>query len=97
MEEAKFLGKRIPTDDEWTELLEGKNIVEFTEENNFKPSGYRNTDSNYYLRTYNSYLWSSTQVGASSAWKRGLNYSVPSVFLGSNTKAFGFSLRCVQG
>lgn len=97
MAEAKYLGKRIPTDEEWTQLLKGKNIKSFIKENNLEPSGYRDTNSNYYTRTYSASLWSSTQVGASSAWQRYFNYSMPSVNRGSNTKAHGFSLRCVQG
>ena len=89
-EECKFLGKRMPTDEEWN-LFSKENIP------NLGYSGYRGTDSNYYNRTYNTYLWSSTQVDASSAWLRGLNYSVPSVYRTSDAKALGFSLRCVQG
>jgi uncharacterized protein (TIGR02145 family) len=62
-----------------------------------QPSGFRTTNSNYYNRTNTTYLWSSTQVDASSAWQRYFNYSVPGVNRNSNGKALGFSLRCVQG
>ena len=62
-----------------------------------RPSGYRVTNSNYYHRTDDTYLWSSTQVDASSAWLRGFGYSLPSVHRGSSAKAYGIALRCVQG
>ena len=62
-----------------------------------QPSGGRSTGSDYYNRTYDTFLWSSTQADASSAWHRHFNYSRPSVQRNSLAKAHGFSLRCIQG
>lgn len=95
--EANKYGWHVPTDAEWDEIIGNTPIDNFIEENNFKPSGYRSTDSSYYDRTDNTTLWSSTQVVASSAWQRDFDYSMPSVDRNSNAKANGFSLRCVQG
>lgn len=65
---------------------------------NAQPSGYRDiNNSSYYLRTNGTLLWSSSQVDASSAWRRYLEYSMPSVGRDSHPKAYGFSLRCIQG
>lgn len=95
--EAKKYGWHIPTDAEWNEIIGITPIDEFIRKNNFKPSGYHSTSGNYYNRADDTYLWSSTQVDASSAWPRNLSFSVPSVYRNSNAKALGFSLRCVQG
>lgn len=94
--EAKKYSWHVPTDSEWDEIIGDTPIMEFLKENNFKPSGYRDTYSTYCNRTNYTYLWSSTQVVASSAWQWYLNYSVPSVYRSSYAKANGFSVRCVE-
>ncbi|MBW8051733.1 MAG: hypothetical protein FVQ77_15630 [Cytophagales bacterium] len=62
---------------------------------NSSPSGSRNTIGNYYNRSNLTYLWSSTESGT-SAWYRLLFYPITQVNRGTNGKAFGFGVRCVE-
>ncbi len=59
------------------------------------PAGNRNTNGNYYNRSTNANLWSSTAGGA-GAWNRNLNYDNSTVNRNDNAKANGFSVRCLK-
>ena len=59
------------------------------------PSGYRKTNGDYYDRSNSASLWSSAESGT-SAWKRGLHYTMTSVLRFDNNKAYGFSVRCLK-
>jgi len=59
------------------------------------PAGNRNTNGNYYNRSTNANLWSSTAGGA-GAWNRNLNYDYSTVNRNDNAKAYGFSVRCLK-
>jgi len=59
------------------------------------PSGYRGTGGNYNVRSFETFLWSSTESGA-IAWIRDLGYLITQVFRSANNKAYGFSVRCVK-
>ena len=58
-------------------------------------TGYRHTNSNYYVRSTHTYLWSST-VGTTGAWKRYLNSTESNVYRDDYNKAYGFSVRCLK-
>ena len=63
--------------------------------NSVLPGGYRDTDGSYLSLSYFATLWSSTE-GDTSAWDRYLNYNYTSVYRNYNTKAYGFSVRCLR-
>ena len=58
-------------------------------------TGARGTNSNYYTRGSNTYLWSST-VGTTGAWKRCLYSTESNVYRNDYDKANGFSVRCLK-
>ena len=59
-------------------------------------AGYRNTASPwFYGRGTYTYFWSSAQSG-SNAWYRLLYSSYSTVYRNANTKAYGFSVRCLK-
>ena len=61
------------------------------------PGGYRGYDySNYYDMGSYGYFWSSTEIHSNSAWYRKLYYDLSGVYRGSNSKQYGFSVRCVR-
>ncbi len=61
-----------------------------------KLSGYRNTDGSYNYLGGLLYLWSSTPYGASYAWYRDLFSSYATVYRSRNSRALGFSVRCLK-
>ena len=63
---------------------------------NGKLSGYRNTGGSFNYLTSSLYLWSSTPNGASNAWYRVLVSSYSTVYRLNNSRAYGFSVRCLQ-
>jgi len=58
-------------------------------------TGYRNTNSNYNHRGSDTYLWSSS-VGVTGAWPRYLHSGCSGVYRVDDSKAFGFSVRCLK-
>ncbi|MEI8103280.1 MAG: reverse transcriptase domain-containing protein [Candidatus Moraniibacteriota bacterium] len=58
-------------------------------------AGNRNTTGGFNNRGTNANLWSSSQSGA-TAWNRNLNTSNATVNRNPNSKANGFSLRCLK-
>jgi uncharacterized protein (TIGR02145 family) len=59
-------------------------------------SGYRGGDGSFYdLGSYADF-WSSSQCGASTAWRRYLASGDAGVNRGSNRKVLGFCVRCVK-
>jgi len=60
------------------------------------PAGYRDyNDGTYNGRSLYAYLWSSTELGT-NAWRRNLGYGNTGVYRNGNTKAYGFSVRCLR-
>ena len=82
-------GKRVPTDPEF-------DSIPYEELIKTGPSGGRDTDGSYNGRAFHAFLWSSSASDASTAWLRYFNYSMPSVYRNGYTKAYGFSVRCLQ-
>jgi hypothetical protein len=90
MRETKIAGKRIPTDKEWSELLKNKNDIP-----NLKIAGYRDTDGTFLNLGSHAYFWSSSPSDT-SAWNRYLNSGYETVNRGLDSKAYGFSCRCIK-
>ena len=88
--ETAEAGKRMPTDEELTELLKAKEDIP-----NLVFYGFRDTNGSFGYRTTVAYLWSSAESG-SSAWTRSLNSGASAVYRGADAKAYGFSVRCVK-
>ncbi len=57
--------------------------------------GYRDADGTFHYRSSHTYLWSSSPSGV-SAWNRTLNATYSTVYRHSDSKAFGFSVRCLK-
>jgi len=58
-------------------------------------AGYRNTDGTFSSRGASTVFWSSSGSG-STAWNRHLNSGYTQVSRNTNSKALGFSVRCVK-
>ena len=58
-------------------------------------AGFRYTDGSFYDRTAGAYLWSSSESGT-SAWTRYLYSGDATVDRGTDSKAYGFSVRCLK-
>ena len=83
-------GWRIPTDDEWDSL----------EEKLLKNPSYAGSRGynfgSYYSMGNSGCFWSSTVFDDSNAWYRTLNYTNSEVFRYTNSKSYGFAIRCVK-
>ncbi len=91
MRETKKAGKRMPTDEEFTELLKTKEDMP-----NLILAGYRSTDGSFSYRLTSAHLWSSSQYAVSYAWGRDLDSGNSTVNRGYGSKAYGFSARCLK-
>ena len=90
MREAAKAGKRIPSGKEFSELLKTKDDMP-----NLVFAGFRFTDGSFYSLSSGGFFWTSLESG-SNAWSRGLDSSDATVYRGTDTKARGFSVRCVK-
>ena len=90
MRETEKAGKRMPTDDEFTELLKTKEDMP-----NLVLSGYRNTSGAFYDSGTYTRFWSSSVSGA-NAWIRYLYSSFSAVHRLPYGQANGFSVRCIK-
>ena len=89
MRETKKAGKRMPTDEEYLELVKEKDDI-----SNLVFAGCRLTDGSFLNRGPHSDLWSSTPSGG-NAWNRSLYSGYTTVNRFTGAKAFGFSVRCL--
>ncbi|MFA5228320.1 MAG: FISUMP domain-containing protein [Candidatus Paceibacterota bacterium] len=84
----------------WLGTNEGSNLSTFTLNGNNSSgftalmSGYRNTDGGFTNVGSHTHFWSSSEGGA-GAWNRNLRTSNSTVYRSTNSKAFGFSVRCL--
>ncbi|MCX6285878.1 MAG: hypothetical protein NTY96_02025 [Bacteroidetes bacterium] len=60
------------------------------------PGGNKGEDSGFGILTSNGYLWSSSQYNETSAWRIGIYHQHVYVDRFTNTKLYGFSVRCIQ-
>ena len=91
--ETEKAGKRIPTDEEWTELLKDEEQLKLIEQ--APVAGHRSTNSSFYNHGAHIDLWSSSESG-SKAWDRNLGTSNATVYRDAYDKAYGFSVRCLK-
>ena len=83
-------GWKIPTDEKWNKLK-----TQLKENPTY--AGYRdNSNGNYYHVGSSGYFWSSTETNSYDVWSRNLYYDNSDVYRYPNTKAHGFSVRCVK-
>ena len=88
MRETKKAGKRVPTDEEFNEL-------EHNDFKNVKYVGFRGISGTFYIRGSYTYFWSSLE-SSTSAWVRYLFSGYSVVNRNTNSKAYGFSVRCLK-
>jgi len=91
MRETEKAGKRMPTDEEFSELVKTKEDIE-----NIEFTGCRNTDGTFYYRTSSAGWWSSSSVYGGSAWERHLGSSLATVGRYADSQFYGFSVRCLK-
>jgi len=60
------------------------------------PGGYRAADGPFYYVGGYGFWWSATESSAANAWGRFMYYDYASVYRGSYTLGYGFSVRCVR-
>ena len=60
------------------------------------PGGYRNFDGYYNVIGSSGLWWSSSESGTFNAWNRYLNYNDGNAGRDSNSKNYGFSVRCLR-
>ena len=60
------------------------------------PGGLRGGNGSFASISNNGYWWSSTETYTTRDWSRALVYGSGDVFRDYNSKAFGFSVRCVR-
>ena len=75
-----------------TPNTEATNISGFTA----LPGGFRSGNSYFYSKGSYAYFWSSSEINATRAWKRGLYYNYGNVSNLSYGKDYGFSVRCLK-
>ena len=63
---------------------------------NALPGGYRYSSGSFSYLGYRGYWWSSSERSGTSAWRRRLNYNSGQVRRGDDSKASGFSVRCLK-
>lgn len=89
MKKTAEAGKRMPKDEEWTEILKTKDVPNLT------LPGYRDTNGSVNGLGSFAYLWSSTDIGNNACY-RYLPSSHPAVNQFTRNKAHGFSVRCFK-
>ena len=95
MRETQKIGKRIPTDKEFNEIVGDISKDEFKKKYNIKYVGSRYTDGSTFSHCGNSTnLWSSSTSGA-EAYFRYLLRSTTGVYRYLYDKAYGFSVRTI--
>ncbi|MBU4142280.1 fibrobacter succinogenes major paralogous domain-containing protein [Patescibacteria group bacterium] len=90
MRETAKVGKRMPTDEEFSKILKTKADMP-----NLVLAGYRHTNGSFFIRGAFAYFWSSTESGA-TAWTRNLISADATVYRNAGDKAYGFSVRCLK-
>ena len=93
MNECEYLGKRMPTDEEFYEILKTKDDMP-----NIVYAGYCSSGGSCNSRGYNAFYWSSSVYAPSptNSWYRYLSYSYAAVYRNYNAQAYVFSVRCLK-
>jgi len=90
MRETKKAGKKIPTDEQFSELLKTKDDMP-----NVVFPGYRDVGGSFDDLGYGADDWSSS-VSGGNAWRRNLDLDYATVFRNTNDQSYGFSVRCLE-
>ena len=88
--ETEKAGKVIPSDEQFVELKEKKDLK------NVVFPGIRNTDGSFTNLGSFLLLWSSTPSGSDDACSRNLTTYYSTVFRAASSRAYGFSVRCIK-
>ena len=99
-------GWHIPTDEEWTELINelggtfeaSSRMAEEGDEmfNAVYPGNYNPTTESFSFSGKECYFWSSDEYNRTSAWMRSIGRDGAVVNRSPVKKYYGFSLRCVK-
>lgn len=96
MRETKKAWKRLPTDEEFDEIIWDMTAKEFINKYNIKSLGYRYSDS-FNNRGNYAYLWSSSEYDSTNARGRYLYRNSSTVYRYYRDKSTdGFSVRCLK-
>ena len=103
MRETQKVGKKVPTDEEWSSLIQNPDkdgdgeLKKEAEQFNLKSvfSGYRYTYGAFYDLTSRAGFWSSS-VSGGGAWSRYLYSGSATVYRRASYQADGFSVRCLK-
>lgn len=88
--ETKKVGKRMPTDDEFSEIVKTAEDMP-----NIVYPGYRNPGGAFDNLGPLEFSWSSS-VSGGSAWIRFLSIGSSTVLRNTLSQSYGFSVRCVK-
>lgn len=86
------VGLKMKSTSGWFNNGNGNNNSGFTA----VPGGYRHTNSTFNNLTLNAYFWTSLQYDATMAWRRVFHYNLQTVLRNYDTKANGYSVRCIR-
>jgi uncharacterized protein (TIGR02145 family) len=84
-------GKNLKATTGWSSNGNGTDIYGFSA----LPGGYRYSDGGFYNAGYGGYWWTATEIGSSDACSRSMYYYYDDVYEYSNSKGYGFSVRCL--
>lgn len=97
MQEAKYLWKKIPTKEQWTEIVKDywDNWQRLSKELNMPFAGYRNwNNANYFYQSTYAFYWSSTPT---TTVAYSLYFDTTDVYPANyGNRGDGFSLRCLK-
>ncbi|MBI9039679.1 MAG: hypothetical protein JEY97_16235 [Bacteroidales bacterium] len=85
-------GEKLKSTTGWYSGGNGTNDFGFTA----LPGGHRNSVGNFNMLTSDDSFWSSSEGSINNAWGRALHYGYDGIHRNLNTKAEGFSVRCLQ-
>ena len=92
--ETKFIGKRVPTHEEWQEILKETPANKIFD---FVGCRYFGTTGTFNSRTTGVYVWSSFEASTTVSWVEYFYSSIPTQSVrNSVTEAYGFSVRCLK-
>jgi len=85
-------GEKLKSTTGWYSGGNGTNDFGFTA----LPGGHRNSVGNFNMLTSDDSFWSSSEGSNNNAWGRALHYGYDGIHRSLNTKAEGFSVRCLK-
>jgi uncharacterized protein (TIGR02145 family) len=95
-------GWHVASDEEWTQFTSffGSEVLAAMQMRDkslsFPPAGARGSDGGYIGSGSHGYWWSASEISASDAWARLLNYVQCNIYSVNHNKISGFSVRCIR-